>query len=308
MSRKRLSLSETGQGSITLYETHLRLQVDMQPASIRNYVADVALFAAWCEGNWAQGVEAGLLFEPTNVVTPTIIQYRTYLQTVVKLKPTTINRSLISIRKYLGWALDNHFIQRNPAQPVKPVPQTAPPAHHLTDKQEEALLRAIDEVNNLRDRALIILMLHAGLRVGEVRTLTREQIQIGKNTGGVQIIGKRSKHRYVPLNATARAVLNEYLPTLLENEIHLFPSEKHHGALGERMVQLIVKKYAAMAKIDDLSPHDLRHRFGYRLAEANIPIHRIAQMMGHDSYNTTMIYIKGTEADLQKAVEQIAYE
>ena len=74
------------------------------------------------------------------------------------------------------------------------------------------------------------------------------------------------------------------------------------------MVQLIVKKYAALAKIKDLSPHDLRHRFGYRLAEANVPIHRIAQLMGHDSYNTTMIYIRGTEADLQKAVEQIAYQ
>ena len=51
-----------------------------------------------------------------------------------------------------------------------------------------------------------------------------------------------------------------------------------------------------------------QHRFGYRLADSNTPIHRIAQLMGHDSYNTTMIYIKGTDADLQKAVEKLAYE
>ena len=164
------------------------------------------------------------------------------------------------------------------------------------------------ETNNLRDRTLILLMLHVGLRVGEVRTLKRGQIEIGKNTGNVQIIGKRGKHRRVPLNATARIALREYLLTLPEDAVHLFPSEKTDSALGERMVQLIVKKYAALAKIKDLSPHDLRHRFGYRLAEANVPIHRIAQLMGHDSYNTTMIYIRGTEADLQKAVEQIAYQ
>jgi len=308
MPRKFHPLSETGKASVALYENYLRTEVDMQPATIRNYVADVVLFAAWCEATWSDGVETAVLFEPEQVVTPTIVQYRTYLQTGLKLKPATINRALISIRGYLDWALDIHLIQRNPAKPVKPIPQTQQPVHHLTDKEEAALIRAVDAVNSLRDRTLIVLMLHAGLRVGEVRTLTRDQIELGKNTGGLQIIGKRNKHRFVPLNATARAVLREYLPTLPEYMIYLFPSEKTEGALGERMVQLIIKKYAAIANIKDLTPHDLRHRFGYRLAEANVPIHRIAQMMGHDSYNTTMIYVKGTDADLQKAVEQLAYE
>lgn len=98
------------------------------------------------------------------------------------------------------------------------------------------------------------------------------------------------------------------MAALPQDTVYLFPSAKTGEAIGERMVQLIVKKYAAMAKIKDLSPHDLRHRFGYRLAEAHTPIHRIAQLMGHDSYNTTLIYIKGTEADLQLAVEKLAYE
>jgi integrase/recombinase XerD len=308
MSRKGSSLSEAGKPTVSRYETYLRTEVDLRPATIRNYLADVMLFAVWCETTWGDGVEVGEAFSPANVVTPTITQYRSYLQTVAKLKPATINRALISIRRYLDWAVDAELINRNPAKPVKPVPRTAQPAHQLTDKEESALLRAVDEVNSLRDRALIILMLHAGLRVGEVRTLKCEQIELGKNSGGIEVIGKRNKYRYVPLNATARSVLREYMVALPPNTIHLFPSEKTGEALGERMVQIIVKKYAEMAKIKDLSPHDLRHRFGYRLAESNTPIHRIAQIMGHDSYNTTMIYIKGTEADLQMAVEKLTYE
>jgi len=47
-----------------------------------------------------------------------------------------------------------------------------------------------------------------------------------------------------------------------------------------------------------VSPHDLRHRFGYRLA----------RIIGHDSLDTTMLYIQGTPKDLQKAMEQIAWE
>ena len=56
-----------------------------------------------------------------------------------------------------------------------------------------------------------------------------------------------------------------------------------------------------------VSPHDLRHRFGYRMAET-VPLHRLAQIMGHDSLDTTMIYVRGTKSDLQREVEKIAWE
>jgi integrase/recombinase XerD len=53
--------------------------------------------------------------------------------------------------------------------------------------------------------------------------------------------------------------------------------------------------------------YDLRHRFGYRMAE-RLPLHRLAQIMGHDSLDTTMLYVKGTQDDLQQAVETIAWQ
>ncbi len=55
-----------------------------------------------------------------------------------------------------------------------------------------------------------------------------------------------------------------------------------------------------------MSPHDLRHRFGYRMAES-VPLHRMAQIMGHDSLDTTMIYVRATAGDLQREVEEIAW-
>ena len=54
-------------------------------------------------------------------------------------------------------------------------------------------------------------------------------------------------------------------------------------------------------------PHDLRHRFGYRMAKST-PLHRLAQIMGHDSLDTTMIYVQATQHDLQQEVEDIAWE
>jgi len=55
-----------------------------------------------------------------------------------------------------------------------------------------------------------------------------------------------------------------------------------------------------------VSPHNLRHRFGYEMAK-RVPLHRLAQIMGHDSLDTTMVYVRGTQGDLQRAVEERAW-
>jgi integrase len=73
------------------------------------------------------------------------------------------------------------------------------------------------------------------------------------------------------------------------------------GAVGA-----VIARHATQANLVSVRPHDLRHRFGYRMAE-RVPIHRLAQIMGHDSLDTTMIYIKGTPRDLQREVEKIAW-
>ena len=119
--------------------------------------------------------------------------------------------------------------------------------------------------------------------------------------------GKRNKYREVPLNATARKALEDYLAAHTQEAAFLFVSQRTHEPLTPRGVGFLIKKYAQKAGLAELRPHDLRHRFGYRMAET-VPLHRLAQIMGHDSLDTTMIYIQGTEHDLQQAVEQIAWE
>jgi integrase/recombinase XerD len=61
-----------------------------------------------------------------------------------------------------------------------------------------------------------------------------------------------------------------------------------------------------VAKLLDVRPHTLRHHFGYRMAES-VPLHRLAQIMGHDSLDTTKLYIQGTKQDLQEAAQTIAW-
>ena len=300
------SVSAAAQGALDQYAAYLTNEEDLSRSTVRNYLSDLRHFAAWCEATWEEGQEAGQPFTPLGVSTPTITRYRSYLQTVLRLKPTSINRSLVTLKRYFSWAVDVGLVTRNPASVVKLVAQEEQPPRHLTDTEEEALVAAVTAGGNLRDRTIIVLMLHTGLRAREVCTLKPHDVKRGKRSGSLQVLGKRNKYREIPLNATARAALGEYLPSLPQGTPCLFPSGKTGEALTERALGHLVKKYAIAARLTDISPHDLRHRFGYRMAES-VPLHRLAQIMGHDSLDTTMIYVRGTRSDLQKEVEKIAW-
>jgi len=299
-------LSDDGQRTLDVYAAHLHETADLRPATLRNYLSDLRHFAAWCEATWAEGREDTVTFMPTLVATPTLTRYRTYVQHTLRLKPASVNRALISLKRYFAWAADEGRIGRNPAAVVKPVGQEAAAPRQLSDTEEEALVAAVTAHGTPRDRALIVLMLHTGLRAGEVCGLRRDDVTLGKRSGVVRVTGKRNKYREIPLNATARASLDGYLSTLPLRDAYLFPSGKTGGALTARALGHLIKRYAARARLVDISPHDLRHRFGYRMAES-VPLHRLAQLMGHDSLDTTMTYIKATRNDLQKEVEKIAW-
>jgi integrase/recombinase XerD len=299
-------LSRSGESALRQYEQVLCEQEDLTPASVRNYLSDVRQFMAWYEAQAEAAERPDPTFTPQSIATPTLTRYRTHLQTVQRHKPASVNRSLISLKRYFGWAKQNKVITYDPSRAVKLVGQEVSSPRHLDDDEEQALVATVTEQGTLRDRVLIVLLLHTGLRAREVCRLRRDQVKLGKRSGWLEIIGKRNKYREVPLNATARNVLEVYLPTLPLDIVFLFPSGKTKGALSERALGYIVKKYARIAKLPDVSPHDLRHRFGYRMAES-VPLHRLAQIMGHDSLDTTKLYIQGTKHDLQQAVETIAW-
>lgn len=310
-------LSAAGEKEIGRYGRYLREEQDLSTATVRNYLSDLKGFAAFCESSWSEGEEVGESFLPSLVTTPTITMYRSHLKNVSELKPASINRYLVSVKRYFSWAVDQGLVSRDPAGAVKLVPRVVPPPRHLSDKEESALVAAAENYGTLRDRTLIVTALHTGLRADELCKLKPEHVKLGKRSGHLTVYGKRGKYREVPLNVTAREALREWMGTLPgeASSPWLFPSRKGKmNGSGERKPQPItvrglgylVKRYAELAKVEDVSSHDLRHRFGYRMAE-RAPLHRLAQIMGHDSLDTTMVYIRGTQGDLQNAVDEIAW-
>jgi integrase/recombinase XerD len=298
------ALSIEGQQALDQYACALK-QEDLVAKSIRNYLSDLRQFMAWCEWGFREEQDERS-FTPQAIAPSLLIRYRTYLQTTLWLKPSTINRALMSLKRYFAWAVKEQLIQDDPTSTVKFLPKEATAPRHLEDDEEDALVAAVNAHGTLRDRTIITLLLHTGLRAEELCTLTCKQVHVSKRNGTLRIIGKRKKERSVPLNATARSALLKYLEIQPQETAYLFPSEKTGKALTERALGHLIAKYARLARVLDVSPHDLRHRFGYRMAEV-VPLYRLAQIMGHDSLDTTMLYIRGTKQDLQQDVEKIAW-
>lgn len=298
-------ISEEGQQALDQYRQVLEHFEDLSPVTIRNYLSDLRQFIAWCECSWQEGQE-NRCFTPQAVAPALLERYRDDLQTTLDLKPSTVNRTLMSLKRYFAWTRKAQLIQSSPASLIKFLPKEASSPRHLDNEEEDALVAAVNATGTLRDQTIIILLLHTSLRAQELCTLTRQQIHLGKRNGTLRITGKRKKVREVPLNTTARSILDRYLKTLSPECSYLFPSEKTQRALTGRALGHLITKYAEQAQVADISPHDLRHRFGYRMAEV-VPLHRLAQIMGHDSLDTTMLYVRGTKQDLQQDVEKIAW-
>src|SRR5258707_13779475 len=202
-------LSLPGDQALEQYEQALREQEDLTAATIRHYLSDLRHLIAWYENEPEATVHN--CFTPQGITTPALTHYRTYLQTVQRQKPVSVNRSLISLKRYFGWATQQHLSTYDPSVAVKLVGQEEIAPHHLDDQEEQALVAAVRSAGNLRDRVLIVLLLHTGLRARELCRLRRDQVRLGKRSGFLEIIWKRNTYHEVPLHATARKMLGEDL-------------------------------------------------------------------------------------------------
>jgi integrase/recombinase XerD len=304
--RSTKTISSQGTSTISDFISNLSQEGDLHNKTLKEYTSDLKDFVYWFENVWGKHSE-DISFHPIEVTTRTIARYREHMQITRCLKPSTINRRINSIKRYFDWAKQKGIIQNNHSRPIKFVPAEKTSPKQMTDKEEAALMHAVEKYGNLRDKTLIIFMLHTGLRTMEVCDTKIEDIVLRKRGGHVIVrSGKRNKQREVPLNSTIRLALDEYIEANNITIGYLFPSHKTGQRLQERAVRHILQKYMRLANLEGFSAHDLRHRFGYVMAERT-PLHRLAQIMGHDSLNTTMIYVRATQADLQDEVEKIAW-
>jgi len=268
--------------------------------TVRSYVGHVRRFAEWYE-------QSSGPFDPAAVTPLDVAEYRRWLQGGGS-KPATVNLVLVALSRFFAWAADVGACSLNPAVGVKRVPEQVPGPRWLDRKALGALMRAVMRYGTGRDRVLIMLLFHTGLRVSTACGLRVDDVEIRERSGRVRVShGKGGKYREVPLNVTIRKVLKEYLESHHPGAEWLFLN-RYGERLNERSAERAVRKYARLAGLDRVTVHTLRHTFCKMLVDAGESLDRVAALAGHSSLNTTARYTKPSFTDLEKAVARLAWE
>jgi len=282
---------------------------------VKGYLSDLRCFVRW--------------FEQTNgeaftlqAVTPTDVrEYRQFLLVVETHKANTVNRRLASLATLMKWAKESGKIEHDPTGNVHAVPQTNPGPRYLDKKEQYALQRAIEKdmqlarmrypkrwVSRQRDAAMVVFLLHTGLRLSEALTLQLGDVQLAERKGQVLVRqGKGGRVRTVPLNVQARKAMQEWLAVRPGNGSHVWvqvEGEPSDG-LSNRSVQRVLVRIGQDAGLEHLTPHVLRHTFAKNLVDSGVGLEKVAALLGHSNLNTTRIYITPNQKDLEQAVERL---
>jgi len=152
-----------------------------------------------------------------------------------------------------------------------------------------------------RDRLVMELLYGGGLRVSEVVALNYAGVDF--ESGVARVLGKGRKERLCPLGRIATEVLVKWRGEFARDDGPDAPLvvDAKHQRLGVRAVQLLLKRYLALAGLPlDLTPHKLRHSYATHLLNAGADLRLVQELLGHASLNTTQIYTHVSVARLRE--------
>ena len=187
--------------------------------------------------------------------------------------------------------------------------------HYLSRDEVKALLAAPDRTvwSGRRDHALLLTLYNTGARVSEITALRREQVRLNSAGAHVELLGKGRKERVVPLWAETARVLRAWFSELGDDGNGVaFPGVRGPALSRDGVDHLLHRAVAtAVAACPSLgakkvSPHVLRHSTAMHLFQAGVHMAVIALWLGHESLETTHVYLEADLATKERALEKLA--
>ncbi|MDO4805000.1 MAG: site-specific tyrosine recombinase XerD, partial [Lachnospiraceae bacterium] len=253
-----------------------------------SYHRDIEKLAEYLSGNY--GIDSW-----EDVTTTDLNSYMLYMEEM-KYAPSSISRSVASIRAFFHYLEKKHLVAGNPSDELKAPKVEKKMPEILTVAEVERLLSQpnTETGKGMRDRAMIELLYATGIRVSELISLRVSDVNMAMN---YIVCIDRTRERVVPFGNVAKEALNTYLSKSRKT----FPNAEKSDILfmnvtGRKMSRQgfwkIIKAYAQSAGIDrDITPHTLRHSFATHLIENGADLKAVQEMMGHADISSTQVYV-----------------
>jgi site-specific recombinase XerD len=264
--------------------------------TIKSYTNNIKQFYMWLD------------IQIDKVISEDVYEYLGYLHNR-RLYPKSINCILNALRKFYDFLYYEEKIKiLNPVKPEYRQREPKPIPRFLRDEEIDMLL---DSLKSKRDRAMCMLMLRCGLRVGEVAKLTTRAIDFERRRIFV-LNGKGPKDRIVYFSNDTYTAIQDYLkvrPSTRVQRLFLVEKGQYKGQpISIRGIQHRFKYYARKTGVN-LTCHRLRHTMATQLLNADAMLVSVQELLGHNSIISTQRYCRVSNEkvrrDYFKAIELV---
>jgi integrase/recombinase XerC len=220
------------------------------------------------------------------------------------------NRKIATLRTFYNFLLRQRAISVDPMLKIKALKTDRSIPHFVKEAEMNTLLDDVEFPEGfagLRDKLVLELLYGTGIRLAELLGLTDADINEYEQT--LRVLGKRNKHRLVPLTAPLFELIQQYQQAKAATFGTPAPSAFLLADTGVPaypvLIQRIVKRYLSLVtSLEKKSPHVLRHTFATHLLNGGADLNAIKDLLGHSSLAATQVYTHNSIEKLKKTYKQ----
>lgn len=263
------------------------------PLTVRNYQRDIDQFLGWMSLTRDS-------FVPNMIKREDVEEWIIYLGDKRKLKATSVNRTVASLRTLWRWLLHHGHVKRDVVSMIRSTKTPRRLPVFVPDSRMAEVVEGIKEdlrsgdFTRVRDAVVVVLFYTSGMRLAELHALNVGDISA--DFSHIRVLGKGNKERIVPLIAPVQEILKKYCGQkssqniCIDQKKALILSEKEER-LSQRTLQRIVDRVLKASGVQGkTSPHVLRHTFATHLLNMGADLRDIQELLGHSSLKATQVY------------------
>ena len=205
-----------------------------------------------------------------------------------------IRRTLLS---FFAWLENEDYIVKSPVRRIHKVKAMKKVKETLTDENLEKLR---DTCTNVRDLAILELLISTGMRVGELTRLNISDMNFQERS--CIVLGKGNSEREVYFSAKSKMYIEKYLETRTDNNEALFVSLiKQYNRLGISGIEITIRNLGKEANINKVHPHKFRRTMATMAIDKGMPIEQVQKLLGHIKIDTTMEYAMVNQSNVKNS-------
>lgn len=232
-----------------------------------------------------------------HITTDDLRGYLSDYQNQNKSSKVTIDNIRRILSSFFSWLEDEDYIIKSPVRRIHKVKTAKTIKETYTDEELERMRDGCEEI---RDLAMIDMLASTGMRVGEMVTLNRDDVDF--NERECVVVGKGDKERVVYFDARTKMHLQSYLDSRIDDNAALFVTL---NAPHERMkiggIEVRLRELGKRLGVDKVHPHKFRRTLATMAIDKGMPIEQLQKLLGHQRIDTTLQYAMVKQSNVKMA-------